>query len=85
VPLRDVVFARVGDKRANANLGVWARNDAAYNWLTAYLTAAEPARLLGAIGHVAVDAMNCRSCVVWPSCSPGTSRRADRQTSRSTN
>jgi hypothetical protein len=55
VPLGDVAFARVGDKGANANLGVWARNDAAYNWLTAYLTVAELARLLGAPDHVAVE------------------------------
>lgn len=55
VPLGEVAFARVGDKGANANLGVWVRTDAAYRWLTAYLTTAELARLLGTPGHVAVE------------------------------
>lgn len=55
VPLGDVAFARTGDKAADANLGVWVRDDAAYRWLTAYLTAAELARLLDAPDHVTVD------------------------------
>ncbi|HEX5114691.1 MAG TPA: acyclic terpene utilization AtuA family protein [Pseudonocardiaceae bacterium] len=55
VPLGEVAFARVGDKGANANLGVWVRNDAAYPWLTAYLTPAELTRLLGAPEHVTVE------------------------------
>lgn len=33
VPLGSIVGARSGDKGGNANLGVWARTDAAYHWL----------------------------------------------------
>jgi hypothetical protein len=54
VPLGNVAFARSGDKGADANLGVWVRTDAAYRWLTAYLTTTELARLLGAPDHVTV-------------------------------
>ncbi len=38
VPLGLVVGARSGDKGGNANIGVWARSDAAYAWLVATLT-----------------------------------------------
>ncbi|HEX7355906.1 MAG TPA: acyclic terpene utilization AtuA family protein [Mycobacteriales bacterium] len=38
VPLGLVAGARSGDKGGNANLGVWARTDAGYAWLAAYLT-----------------------------------------------
>lgn len=55
VPLGEVAFARTGDKGANANLGVWVRNDDAYQWLTAYLTAEELAHLLGAPDHVTIE------------------------------
>jgi hypothetical protein len=41
-PLGRVFGARSGDKAGDANLGVWARDDAAYAWLAANLT---PARL----------------------------------------
>jgi hypothetical protein len=41
-PLGAVVGARSGDKGGNANLGVWARTDAAYAWIAAELS---PARL----------------------------------------
>lgn len=37
-PLGTVVGARSGDKGGDANLGVWARDDAAFDWLAAYLT-----------------------------------------------
>jgi hypothetical protein len=37
-----LVGARSGDKGGNANVGVWARSDEAYEWLAWYLT---PARL----------------------------------------
>jgi hypothetical protein len=33
VPLGRLVGARSGDKGGNANLGIWARSDAAYHWL----------------------------------------------------
>lgn len=37
-PLGAVVGARAGDKGGNANLGVFARSDAAYGWLRIFLT-----------------------------------------------
>lgn len=37
-PIGRVVGARSGDKGGDANLGVWARSDAAYAWLDAFLT-----------------------------------------------
>ncbi|HUR51815.1 MAG TPA: acyclic terpene utilization AtuA family protein [Mycobacteriales bacterium] len=38
VPLGRVVGARSGDKGGNANLGVWARSDEAFAWLSGFLT-----------------------------------------------
>jgi hypothetical protein len=38
VPIGRLVGARSGDKGGNANLGVWARSDLAYEWLTGFLT-----------------------------------------------
>lgn len=38
VPLGRLVGARSGDKGGHANLGTWARTDAAYAWLDAHLT-----------------------------------------------
>jgi hypothetical protein len=37
-PLGLVCGARSGDKGGNANVGLWARDPAAYEWLRAYLT-----------------------------------------------
>ncbi len=45
-PLGTWFGARSGDKGGNANLGVWARDDAGYTWLTANLTADRIRRLL---------------------------------------
>ena len=38
VPLGTVCGARSGDKGGNANVGVWTRDAAAYDWLRGYLT-----------------------------------------------
>ncbi|HKE66967.1 MAG TPA: acyclic terpene utilization AtuA family protein [Micromonosporaceae bacterium] len=38
VPLGAVAGARSGDKGGNANVGIWARDPAAYPWLRDYLT-----------------------------------------------
>jgi hypothetical protein len=38
VPLGRLAGARSGDKGGTANLGVWARSEAAYAWLVGYLT-----------------------------------------------
>jgi hypothetical protein len=46
VPLGVLAGARSGDKGGNANVGLWARSDAAYQWLRADLTIAAFRRLL---------------------------------------
>ncbi|CAJ60325.1 MULTISPECIES: acyclic terpene utilization AtuA family protein [Frankia] len=46
VPLGLLAGARSGDKGGNANVGLWARDDAAYAWLAAELTAARFAELV---------------------------------------
>jgi hypothetical protein len=38
VPLGLVAGARSGDKGGNANVGLWARDDASYAWLAGWLT-----------------------------------------------
>ncbi|KAA9154825.1 DUF1446 domain-containing protein [Amycolatopsis acidicola] len=45
-PLGRVIGARSGDKGGDANLGVWARSDAAWRWLANTLTVGEFRRLL---------------------------------------
>lgn len=40
IPLRDIAFARSGDKGDSANIAVFARTPAAYAWLREHLTAA---------------------------------------------
>ncbi len=46
VPLGTIAGARSGDKGGNANIGVWVRNDRAWEWLHSYLDVAELKRLL---------------------------------------
>jgi hypothetical protein len=46
VPLGTVVGARSGDKGGNANVGLWARTDDAWRWLSHRLTVEEFQRLL---------------------------------------
>lgn len=41
-----VMGARSGDKGGNANVGVWARSDEAYNWLRGFLTVERVQELL---------------------------------------
>src|SRR5262249_57591125 len=41
-----VAGARSGDKGGNANVGVWARTDAAYAWLAGFLTTGKLKELL---------------------------------------
>jgi hypothetical protein len=45
-PLGAVLGARSGDKGGDANLGVWARTDAAYAWLRGFLTTGRLRELL---------------------------------------
>jgi hypothetical protein len=54
-PLGRVVGARSGDKGGDANLGVWARTDAAYGWLRAFLSTDELRRLLPESAELAID------------------------------
>ena len=55
VPLGTILGARSGDKGGNANLGVFARSDAAWAWLDAFLTTEELGRLLPEVGHFEID------------------------------
>ena len=45
-PLGSCFAARSGDKGGNANVGIWARDDAGYAWLEAHLTAERVSTLL---------------------------------------
>jgi hypothetical protein len=46
VPLGALAGARSGDKGGNANVGIWARDPAAYPWLRDYLTVERFVRLV---------------------------------------
>ena len=54
-PLGRVVGTRSGDKGGNANLGVFARSDAAWAWLDAFLTTERLRELLPEVAALAVD------------------------------
>ena len=54
-PLGRVVGARSGDKGGNANLGVFARTDAAWAWLDAFLTVERLQALLPEAADLRVD------------------------------
>jgi Acyclic terpene utilisation family protein AtuA len=55
VPLGTIVGARSGDKGGDANLGVWARSDAAFDWLRGYLTVDRLRALLPEAAPLPVD------------------------------
>jgi len=55
VPLGSLVFARSGDKGANANLGVWCRDAASWDWVRDTLDAEAVGRLLGLRQDVIVE------------------------------
>jgi hypothetical protein len=55
VPLGRVVGARSGDKGGDANLGVFARSDAAWAWLDAFLSVERLRELLPELAPLAVD------------------------------
>jgi hypothetical protein len=38
IPLREIAFARSGDKGSSANIAVFGRTPAAYRWLRGHLT-----------------------------------------------
>jgi hypothetical protein len=54
-PMGRVVGARSGDKGGDANLGVWARSDAGYQWLRDFLTVDRLRELLPETAPLAVD------------------------------
>ncbi|PWU50481.1 exopolyphosphatase [Micromonospora sp. S4605] len=54
-PLGELVGARSGDKGGDANLGVWARTDRAYDWLRGWLTVERLAELLPETAPLAVE------------------------------
>jgi hypothetical protein len=54
-PLGALVGARSGDKGADANLGVWARDDAGYEWLQGFLTVGKLKALLPEAAAVPVE------------------------------
>ena len=59
IPLREIAFARSGDKGASANVAIFGRTPAAYAWLREHLTAArveEFFRPLGADRRAGQDA-----------------------------
>lgn len=45
-PLGTIAGARSGDKGGDANLGVWVRSDAAFEWLQGFLTVEKLQELL---------------------------------------
>lgn len=55
LPLGTIVGARSGDKGGNANIGVWARTDAAYAWLAGELTVARLRDLLPETAALEID------------------------------
>lgn len=54
-PLGSIVYTRVGDKGANANVGVWTPEAAAYDWLRTYLTEKKIGQLLDLDPSVRVE------------------------------
>jgi hypothetical protein len=54
-PLGTILGARSGDKGGNANLGVFARDDAAWAWLDAFLTTERLQALLPEVAQFEVD------------------------------
>jgi hypothetical protein len=63
-PLGAIAGARSGDKGADANLGVWARDDAGYEWLQGFLTVDRLKALVpeaGALGVERYDLPNLRA------------------------
>jgi hypothetical protein len=53
--LGEIVHARSGDKGGDANLGVWARDRQAWEWLTSTLTVDELRRLLPETRELAIS------------------------------
>lgn len=54
LPLGRVFGARSGDKGGNANVGLWARDDSAYEWLRGYLDASRFVELFPEVANYRV-------------------------------
>ncbi|MSU71557.1 MAG: hypothetical protein EXS43_04340 [Opitutus sp.] len=54
IPLREIAFARSGDKGASANVAIFGRTPAAYAWLREHLTAARVEEFFRPLGVGAV-------------------------------
>jgi hypothetical protein len=54
-PLGTVAGARSGDKGGDANLGVWARNEAGFDWLRTFLTVERVRELLPETATLSID------------------------------
>jgi hypothetical protein len=54
-PLGSVAGTRSGDKGGNANLGVWVRTQAEFDWLDGYLTPARLAELVPATAGLRIE------------------------------
>jgi|HubBroStandDraft_1064217.scaffolds.fasta_scaffold04638_6 hypothetical protein len=54
-PLGAIVGARSGDKGGNANLGVWVRSQAEFDWLDRYLTETKLADLLPSVAGLPLE------------------------------
>ena len=55
VPLGTIAGARSGDKGGNANVGVWVRTEAEFEWLDGYLTGQRLRELLPATAELPVQ------------------------------
>lgn len=55
VPLGHLAGGRSGDKGGSANIGLWARTDAVWQWLRAELTPARLRELLPETAHLDID------------------------------
>jgi hypothetical protein len=54
-PLGRIYGARSGDKGGNANLGIFARSDAAWAWLETFLTTEKVRELLPEVAGLEID------------------------------
>jgi hypothetical protein len=50
IPLREIAFARSGDKGSSANIAVFGRTPAAYRWLRDHLTEGAVEAYFGPLG-----------------------------------
>ncbi len=70
-PLGELIGARSGDKGGDANVGLWARDDAAYAWLLWFLTTDRMRELLPESASCGSAATSCRTCGRSTSCCTG--------------